>query len=527
MIFRGILYRHQTPQHQIDNKLTNPHSFLFLPTSIFSRHLLIISRSKRKKIKMGLKQALTDLNSDPKKKRRVGFSSFDVGVEANDCIKIFLVSKKEEVGVVEDKFRIEPVDLNYLFDKDGRIYGYQDLKINIFLSSISFHAYADITFQSTSDGGKGITDLKPALQKIFGESLVEKEDFLQTFSAGSHYIRNVISNGEVLHRKATKGDNNTTSNQLEAEDFTAEVLLNSHLPHHFILFLTSTCLLNNFYPHSQYQVIRMAVNSMPVGELYCSSPIDVTDPGWEMYLVVESKTDDQRDVNVKLLGFAAVYRFYKYLYCLPTRAKGHGRLLLEVLNSIALSEDVYDVTVEEASDYLQHVRTCIDMKRLLAFEPIKHAISSVGSHLRQGNFSKKTCKFQSDPPAAAVEDVRKNLKINKKQFLQCWEILIYLELDHNDTNSMDNYRTLISDRMKDDILGKDTGPNGKQIIEVPNDYDHEMTFVMYRPRDVKVDNVSVEIEGNQNNQEEQLKQLVDERMEEIIKIAKKVSLHCQ
>ncbi|KAF5204055.1 Histone acetyltransferase type b catalytic subunit [Thalictrum thalictroides] len=470
---------------------------------------------------MGLKQALTDPNSDPKKRRRVGFSSIDVGVEANECIKIFLVNCKEEVGV-EDSFQIDPIDLNQFFDEDGKIFGYKNLKINIFLSTISFHAYADITFESSSDGGKGITDLKPALQKILGESLVEdKEEFLQTFSAGIDYIRNVMSNGEVLHREATTGDNKS-NNQLEAESFTVE-----------------------------HQVIRMAVNSMSVGELYCrlvplvlllvdgSSPIDVTDPRWEIYLAVESKSNDQGVVGAKLLGFAAVYRFYYYpessrlrisqvLVLPPYQGKGHGHLLLKVLNSVALSENVYDVTVEEPSDYLQHVRTCVDMHRLLDFEPIKQAISSVALHLKQGNLSKKPYKLQSDPPASAVEDVRRSLKINKKQFLQCWEILIYLELDHSDSNCMENYRTLITDRTRNDILGKDTGAAEKQLIEVPNDYDHEMTFVVFCPSDnVKVENINTEAEGNQDTREEQLKQLVDERMKEITEVAQKISLKRQ
>ncbi|PIA42839.1 hypothetical protein AQUCO_02000351v1 [Aquilegia coerulea] len=477
------------------------------------------SRSKNPKSpEMGLKQALTDPNMDPKKRRRVAFPSIDVGVEANECIKIFLVSCKEEVGV-EGSFQIDPVDLNQFFDEDGKIFGYKNLKINIFLSTISFHAYADVTFESSSDGGKGITDLKPALQKILGESLVvEKEEFLQTFSSGVDYIRNVISNGEVLRREAAKGDNNKSNNQLEPESFTVEV-------------------------------IRMAVNSMSVGELYCrlvplvlllvdgSSPIDVTDPRWEIYLAVESKSNDQGVVGIKLLGFAAVYRFYYYpdssrlrisqvLVLPPYQGQGHGRLLLEVLNSVALSENVYDVTVEEPSDHLQHVRTIVDMHRLLDFEPIKQAIISVALHLKQGNLPKKPSKLQSDPPATAVEDVRRSLKINKKQFLQCWEILIYLELDHSDSNCMENYRTLITDRTRNDILGKDTGVAEKQLIEVPNDYDHEMTFVMFCPSDnVKMDKINAEVEGNQVTREEQLKQLVDERMKEIMEIAQKISLN--
>ncbi|XP_071742361.1 histone acetyltransferase type B catalytic subunit-like [Rutidosis leptorrhynchoides] len=68
-------------------------------------------------------------------------------------------------------------------------------------------------------------------------------------------------------------------------------------------------------------VVRVEGTSM--GLLYCrlvplvlllvdgSNPIDVTDPDWEIYLLVKKKTDLQ-DSPVKLLGFAALYRFFHY-----------------------------------------------------------------------------------------------------------------------------------------------------------------------------------------------------------------------
>ncbi|XP_043719842.1 histone acetyltransferase type B catalytic subunit-like [Telopea speciosissima] len=463
---------------------------------------------------MGLKQATADASSDAKKRRRVGFSEIDVGIEANECLKIFMVSSKEEVNAASGSC-IDPVDLNRFFGEDGKIYGYKDLKITISLSSISFHAYADIKFQSSSEGGKGITDLKSALQAIFGESLLEnKEDFLQTFSTESCYIRTSISNGKVIDCKASQECSNKSNNHLESEANTVE-----------------------------RQVIRLAINSLPVGLLYSrlvplvlllvdgSSPIDITDPRWEIYLVVQKTLGNQEDVDLRLLGFAAVYRFYRYpdssrlrisqiLVLPPYQGQGHGRYLLEVLHEVAISENVYDVTVEEPSDYLQHVRTCMDMLHLLDFDPVHQAVKSVVSHLNQGNLSKKTSKFQLEPPASVVENVRKSLKINKKQFLQCWEVLIYLGLDPVD-KYMENYMTFISERTKADILGKDSGTAGKHLIDVPNGDNIDITFVMFQTQ--AGGGNSVEIDKNQTNQEEALRQLVDDRVKEIVSIAMKVS----
>lgn len=96
----------------------------------------------------------------------------------------FPVSSKEEVDSPAIS-SVKPVDLNDFFDGDGKIYGYQGLKvmcpnheivllflensgfsllwfcsdvillsiyicqINVWINSISLHSYADITYQST------------------------------------------------------------------------------------------------------------------------------------------------------------------------------------------------------------------------------------------------------------------------------------------------------------------------------------------------------------------------------------------
>lgn len=208
----------------------------------------------------------------------------------------------------------------------------------------------------------------------------------------------------------------------------------------------------------------------------------------------------------------------------PYQRKGYGRFLLEVLNRVAISENVYDLTVEEPEDSLQHVRSCIDVERLLVFDPIQQALDSVVSRLKHENPSKKsyTCKY--GPPLSAVEDVRKTLKINKKQFEQCWEILIYLSLNPID-KYRETYRTIVLHRVKAEVVGKDSEGNGKQVIDVPTEYDQEMSFVMFKSQNGE--SSSIEKADNQSNVEEQLQKLVDERLDQIKLIAEKVSVHRQ
>lgn len=449
--------------------------------------------------------------ADPKKRRRVGFSTIDAGVEANDCIKIYLVSSKEEVDS-ENGFSIQPVDLNHFFNEEGKIYGYQGLKINIWISSITFHAYADISFQSKRDGGKGITDLKSALQDILAENLVEsKDDFIQTFSKEDDILRSIIPKGEIFPIKSLDKQISDSNNHPKTD-------------------------------YADFEVIRF-MGTMPVGHLYSrlvplvlllvdgSNPIDITDPGWEIVLIIQ-KQINQEENYPKILGFAAIYRFYRYpnnlrlrlgqiLVLPPYQNRGYGRCLTEVLNDIAVCENVYDLTVEEPSDSLQHVRTCIDVQRLISFDPIKQALDSTILRLKQENLSKKTrtCSFR--PPPGVIEDVRKNFKINKKQFLLCWEALIYIGLDPIE-EYMDNYRTIVSDRIRADVMGNNSGTEGKQVVEIPTEYDQDMSFVMFRTKNGEAK--PIEMAENQVDPEQQLKQLVDERLKEMELIAEKVKV---
>ena len=73
--------------------------------------------------------------------------------------------------------------------------------------------------------------------------------------------------------------------------------------------------------------------------------------------------------------------------------------------------------------------------------------------------SKKTQIPRPMRPPSAIEEVRKVLKINKKQFLQFWEVLIYLGLDPVD-KYIENFVAIVSNRVKEDIIGKDSDRAG-------------------------------------------------------------------
>ena len=206
------------------------------------------------------------------------------------------------------------------------------------------------------------------------------------------------------------------------------------------------------------------------------------------------------------------------------QGEGHGLRLLEAINYIAQSENIYDVTIEDPSDYLQYVRSSIDCLRLLTFDPIKPALSAIVSSLKETNLSKRTHSLRMVPPAELMETVRQKLKINKKQFLRFWEILIFLSLDSQDHKSMDNFRACIYDRIKGEILGSASGTNGKRLLQMPSSSNEESFAVYWTQESGDADDQTVEQQPEDlKTQEQQLNELVDNQMEEIVGVAKNVN----
>ncbi|KAL0646719.1 hypothetical protein Bca4012_045010 [Brassica carinata] len=299
----------------------------------------------------------------------------------------------------------------------------------------------------SSNGDKGITDLKSALQNIFAETIVDnKDEFMKTFSTEKDFIRNMVSNGEVVH----------------------------------------------------------------------------------------SGVIDRSSIDAQVAPEFLFYKFYRYpdrlrmrlsqILVLPSfQGKGFGSYLVEVVNKVATAENVYDLTVEEPSEKFQHIRTCIDINRLRAFDPIKPAIDSAVETLTKGKLSKKAQIPRFTPPLNAIDKVRETLKINKKHFLKCWEILIYLALDPID-KYLDDYTSVITNHVRAGILGKDIEAPKKQVVDVPTSYAAEASFVVFKSLSGEANNGNdVQVDENKPDQEEQLKQLVEERIREIKLVAGKVS----
>lgn len=498
----------------------------------------------------------TKANEGKPKRRKVAFA-IDTGIEANDCIALHLVSTPEEMrdaGGVEDKsLSFNPEYVQHFVGEHGKIYGYKGLKIDVWLNALSFHAYVDIKYESKVEEGKSekkATDLTDLMKRIFGRGLVEDRNaFIQSFSSNSQSIESMIHNeGERIATREI-----LTVNGLSAQGDSERLGVSSEI---FRLELSNP------------QIRDWHARLEPLVLLFVegSQPIEQDDPKWEMYIRVQRESLSGGSAVCRLLGFCTVYRFYHYpdttrlrisqiLVFPPYQAKGHGLLLLEAVNNTAVSRDSYDVTVEEPSESLQELRDCMDTIRLLSFEPVMPAVKSavqklkeanpsdksVADHSLEGNVNNETVTASSTkpknksgwfPPPDLVEEVRQHLKISKKQFKRCWEILLYLNLDRSDSQCEDKYHISLMEQIMSELFDKSSekSAKGKRVIDIDNEYDNSKTFIMVRTRNpINGEGFLPEaLEGGMEvSQEDQLKSLFEERLDEITEIAEKVPRLCK
>lgn len=495
------------------------------------------------------------------KRRKVAFA-IDTGIEANDCISLHLVNTPEEMqdtkGLEDQSLSFNPEYMQHFVGEHGKIYGYKGLKIDVWLNALSFHAYVDIQYESKFEEGKSekeATDLTDLMKRIFGRGLVEDRNaFIQSFSSNSQSIENMIhSEGERIVTREI-----LTDKALSAQEDSETLGVRTSSEEIFRLELSN--------PHIREWHARLE----PLVLLFVegSQPIEQDDPKWEIYIRIQRESLSGGNDVYRLLGFCTVYRFYHYpdttrlrisqILVFPLyQGKGHGLILLEAVNKTAVSRDCYDVTVEEPSESLQELRDCMDTIRLHSFEPVMPAVKSavqklkeanlsdksVADHVLEGNGNSKTISTSTTrpkhknwwfPPPGLVEEVRKHLKISKKQFKRCWEILLFLNLDRSDSQCQDKYHISLMEQIMSELFDKSSekSAKGKRVIDIDNEYDNSKTFVMIRTRTRNPDNgetfLPETLEGGMEvSQEDQLKLVFEERLEEIEQIAEKVSSLCK
>ena len=145
-------------------------------------------------------------------------------------------------------------------------------------------------------------------------------------------------------------------------------------------------------------------------------------------------------------GFATVYRFFAYsrasggegggsdsrlrlsqlLVAQPHQRQGVATHLLEACRSLALARGSVDLTVEDPTDELQRLRELADTRAARGMPSVVRAapaaVASAGAPGKEAGARRAAL----EPPPAAVEALRLQLRLCRPQARLVWETLLFL-----------------------------------------------------------------------------------------------------
>ncbi|GAQ87777.1 histone acetyltransferase type B catalic subunit [Klebsormidium nitens] len=368
---------------------------------------------------------------------------------ANEAITFHLVYAAEQLDLSSDtmpasvppRASFHPLMTHQLFGDDEIIKGYKNLKVDIFLHATTFYAYLDIKYEEK---------LEKLSRKQQPDNILEK---LKVY-----FENDITEDREAFVRSLP------VYNAINFLDFEPQTLPAS----------TSAPSTSSSHPSELYEVVQLPLDKEAVRQWHNrlqvfliffidgGNYIDTEERDWDLLVALERPSDwDGRSGSAKVAGFCTVRSFYSYpestrlrlsqLVVLPSfQKRGHGSRLIESVYHLAQERGCYDVTTEDPTDDMNQLRDEVDVKRLQerpeVKEAVERALAAAASQKEESSGATEgEAPKQKNPLAISpslLEDLRKSLKINKKNIKKCWEVLLSLHLDKSPPVTRDAFLRL-------------------------------------------------------------------------------------
>ncbi|KAJ7090351.1 histone acetyltransferase type B catalytic subunit [Mycena belliarum] len=393
--------------------------------------------------------------------------------DANDALSLSLVraTDDEQALGAEDSFAdFHPTFTYPIFGEDEKIYGYNDLVIDLRFASGSLVQFLDIKHSQKLASSSTVDDVEGTLTKFMPSDYYKNEtEFLARVEEDAINFR---PTGQKIYTYARPAPHLSASNSKGKGVAQPQVL----------------------DPESEdavvFEVYHATWNSPGFRELHrrmqlfillyieAGSYIDEEEDTWE-FVVLYEKRKRRNSPNVTTYHFAGYSSLYPF-YCFPEKVRlrlsqfvilppyqraGHGSELYTALYQyILVQPNIAELTVEDPAEAFEDLRDKNDLLMLLSHqrfmeegfggESVSHGggrAGGIGKSGRSGRGGNATVsvKGKMGPPVDKqwAEKWRKELKIAGRQFQRLVEMLILLRLDPIDGRGMRAYRLQVKERL--------------------------------------------------------------------------------
>ncbi|KAF8520175.1 histone acetyltransferase type B catalytic subunit [Hysterangium stoloniferum] len=356
---------------------------------------------------------------------------------SNDALYLSMVRAKEDqalLGEDEDYEDFHPTFTYPIFGEEEKIYGYQNLRVDLKFASGSLVQYLSIKHSAALP--KTADDIERTLYKFIPSDYLKSEpEFRKRVEQDAHSFRPIGTKiASYTRRVPGKGKGKTRDDAPIGADEDDTVTFEVY---HTTM---STPGFRDYHRRMQLFILLY---------IEAGSYIQEDDDRWEFVVLYERRRRKDLDVY-HFAGYSSLYPFWcwpdkirlrlsQFVILTPYQRHGHGSELYNALYRYLLTrEDVLELTIEDPAEAFEDLRDKNDLQMLLE----NTAFTSEG-------YGQPPGKGKLGPPAnkAWVEQWRVRLKIAKRQFQRLIEMLILRSLQPSDAKAARAFRLQVKERL--------------------------------------------------------------------------------
>ncbi|KAG1836638.1 acyl-CoA N-acyltransferase [Suillus subalutaceus] len=387
-------------------------------------------------------------------------TTIDWTADANEALTLSLVRAEEDkqvLGGEETYEEFHPTFTYPIYGEDERIYGYQDLVIDLRFASGSLAQYLSVRYAQKLDASTTVDNVEGILKEFIPPDYdTDEATFLTRVQEDAVSFKPI---GNVIHTytrpaPSTSGSSSATREVVEYEVYHAT------------------------WNDPGFREYHRRMQIFILLYIEAGSYISEDDDAWEFFVLYEKRKRQNGTKTYHFIGYSSVYKFYcfpekhrlrlsQFVIVPPYQHQGHGSELYKTIyNYSLLTPLISELTVEDPAEAFEDLRDRNDLRMLLANENFmkegfgNETVSHGGGKVRKRNtraranpmgassgMVKGTGKMGPPIDKAWSETFRTQLKVAGRQWQRLMEMLILMHLNPTDIQGARAYRLQVKERL--------------------------------------------------------------------------------
>lgn len=387
-------------------------------------------------------------------------ATVDWTADANDALTLSLVRAEEDkqvLGGEETYEEFHPTFTYPIYGEDEKIYGYQDLVIDLRFASGSLAQYLSVRHAQKLDASTTVDNVEGILKEFIPPDYeTDEAAFLTRVQEDAVSFKPI---GSVVHTytrpaPSTSGSGSATGEVVEYAVYHAT------------------------WNDPGFREYHRRMQIFILLYIEAGSYISEDDDAWHFFVLYEKRKRQNGTKTYHFIGYSSVYKFYcfpekhrlrlsQFVILPPYQHQGHGSELYKTIYNYALITPlISELTVEDPAEAFEDLRDRNDLRMLLGNENfMKEGFGNETVSHGGGKVQKRRTRARANPMGASSvmakvtgkmgppidkawsESFRTQLKMAGRQWQRLMEMLILMHLNPTDVQAARAYRLQVKERL--------------------------------------------------------------------------------